>query len=162
MPKKMNLKVGRKMNVKTQEIYSEVYSILNLLGDNYVSRLPISLLNIIKETKLDTYNPQYEATISLEKQNIKRETIALIALLHLNYWCDSDEEKEQLRLLFKNNEERYQAEIREKYNPDNIFKKNNLEQVAEEIIENETAMIQYKESIFKKLINRIKAIFCKY
>ena len=42
----------------------------------------------------------------------------MIALFHLNYWCNSNEEKEQLKQLFKNNEEKHQAEMREKYNPD--------------------------------------------
>lgn len=37
------------MNVQTQEIYSEVYSILNLLGESYINKLPISLFNMIKQ-----------------------------------------------------------------------------------------------------------------
>lgn len=31
------------MNVATQEMYSEVYSILNLLGNSYIAKLPKSL-----------------------------------------------------------------------------------------------------------------------
>ena len=146
------------MNVQTQEIYSEVYSILNLLGESYIKKLPVSLFNMIKEKKRQDYNPKYDSEINLEQQSIKRETLSMIALFHLNYWCNSDEEKNELKTLFKTNEEKHQAEIREKYNPDNLFKKRSLQQ-EESSITNEVAMVEYKEPLFKKIINRIKSIF---
>ena len=145
------------MNVQTHEIYSEVYSILNLLGESYIKKLPVSLFNMIKEEKKQDYNPKYDSKINLEQQNIKRETLSMIALFHLNYWCDSDEEKNKLRTLFKTNEERHQAEIREKYNPDNMFKKHNLQQ-EKSVITHEVAMVEYKEPLFKRFINKIKNI----
>lgn len=146
------------MNVQTQEIYSEVYSILNLLGESYIKKLPVSLFNMIKEEKRQDYNPKYDSEINLEQQSIKRETLSIIALFHLNYWCNSDEEKNELRTLFKTNEKKHQAEIREKYNPDNLFKKHSLQQ-EESTITNEVAMVEYKEPLFKRIINKIKIIF---
>ena len=150
------------MNVQTQEIYSEVYSILNLLGESYIKKLPISLVNMIKEERKQDYNPKYDLTINLEQQNIKRDSLSMIALFHLNYWCNSDEEKNELKKLFKTNEEKHQAEIREKYNPDNLFKKHNTESVAKNVEENKIAMVEYKDSIFKRFINKIKGIFRKH
>lgn len=148
------------MNVQTREIYSEVYSILNLLGESYIKKLPVSLFNMIKEERKQDYNPKYDSTINLEQQNIKRDSLSMIALFHLNYWCDSDEEKNELKKLFKTNEEKHQAEIREKYNPDNLFKKRTEEIKTEEnTTENAVAMVEYKESIFKRFINKIKSIF---
>lgn len=148
------------MNVQTQEIYSEVYSILNLLGESYIDKLPVSLFNMIKEERKQDYNPKYDSTINLEQQNIKRDSLSMIALFHLNYWCNSDEEKNELKKLFKTNEEKHQAEIREKYNPDNLFKKRTEEIKTEEnTTENAVAMVEYKESIFKRFINKIKSIF---
>ena len=146
------------MNVQTQEIYSEVYSILNLLGESYIKKLPVSLFNMIKEEKRQDYNPKYDSEINLEQQSIKRETLSMIALFHLNYWCNSDEEKNELKTLLKTNEEKHQAEIREKYNPDNLFKKRSLQQ-EESTITNEVAMVEYKEPLFKIIINKIKKIF---
>jgi hypothetical protein len=141
------------VGVNTKEIYSEVYSILDLLGDKYIKRLPKNLYNLIKNEKLNTYNPKYDITIPLYKQNIKKDSLSMIALFHLNYWCESDEDKEELREIFGKNEKCYQEEIREKYNPDNIFKK------KEQSKENDVAMIEYKESIITKIINRIKKFF---
>ncbi|MFR7634403.1 MAG: hypothetical protein ACLU07_01835 [Lachnospirales bacterium] len=147
------------MNVGTQEMYSEVYSILNLLGSSYITKLPKSLFKMIEEEKSSTYNLQYSEDQSLSEQNIKRESLSMIALFHLNYWCNSDEEKEQLKQLLKNNEEKHQAEIREKYNPDNLFKNNKQETIQEaNVNSNNLAIVEYKESILKKFINKIKSL----
>ena len=141
------------VGVNIKEIYSEVYSILDLLGDKYIKRLPKNLYNLIKNEKLNTYNPKYDISIPLDEQNIKKDSLSMSALFHLNYWCESDIDKKELREIFDKNEKCYQEEIREKYNPDNIFKKN------EQPKENAVAMIEYKESIMTKIINKIKKIF---
>ena len=148
------------MNIKTKEIYSEVYQVLNLLGSEYIDRLPDSLFNMLKEKRDINYTPQYTEDIPLNKQNIKKEAISIIVLLYLNYWCEDANEQSELKQTLKNNEDRFQEEIRNKYNPNNIFKKDNQEQKREEnIIENSISMIPYRETIFKKIINKIKSIF---
>lgn len=148
------------MNVQTQKIYSEVYSVLNLLGENYIKKLPTSLFNMIKEEKGEDYNPEYDSKISLEQQNIRRETLSMIALFHLNYWCSSDEEKNELKTLFKNNEEKHQAEIREKYNPDNLLKNKNQTTIQQShVIQNNVALVPVKENFITKLIKKLKNIF---
>ena len=46
------------------------------------------------------------------------------------------------------------------YNPDNIFKNRNHSTQNEKNIENEpVALIEYKENIFKKIINKILEFF---
>lgn len=148
------------MNIKTKETYSELYQILNLLGNEYIGKLPNSLFNMLKEKRDINYNPQYTVDKPLNKQNVKKETISIIALLHLNYWCENENEKFEIKQILKNNEDRYQEELRKRYNPDDIFKKQNKDKnITDNVISNETAMIEYKESIFKKFINKIKSIF---
>ena len=58
------------MNIKTKEIYSEVYQVLNLLGNEYIDKLPNRLFNLLKEKRNVNYNPQYTEDIPLNKQNI--------------------------------------------------------------------------------------------
>ena len=85
----------------------------------------------------------------------------MIALFHLNYWCETDEDKNKLRDIFKNNEVKYQEKLKEKYNTDNIFKK--IEQkttvIQDEQTINQTAMVEFKESIFNKIKNWFKKLF---
>ena len=99
------------MDIKTKETYSEVYSILNLLGESYITKLPKSLYNMILEEKSNEYNPQYSSSIALEQQNIKKEALSMIALFHLNYWCNSQEEKGGLKALIKNNRRKTSSRI---------------------------------------------------
>ena len=150
------------MDINIQETYSEVYCILNMLGENYIKRLPNSLYKIIRDSKSSTYNPQYSKEKSLNEQNIKRESLSMIALFHLNYWCNSNEEKEQLKQLFKSNEEKHQAEIREKYNPDNLFKNKEKDNKSSNMNEENLQMIEYKKPNFiKRLLGKIAKLFRK-
>lgn len=148
------------MDIKTRETYSEVYSILNMLGETYIIKIPSKLYQMIKEEKLNEYNPKYDSTLALEQPNIKNETLSMIALFHLNYWCDSQEEKQELKDLFNENEIKYQEELKEKYSPDNLFKKYK-EEVAKDTqtTTNEVAIVKYKENVFKKIINKILSLF---
>lgn len=148
------------MNIQRKEMYSEVYSVLNLLGEKYIKKLPISLINMIKDERKKEYNPRYDLKINLAEQNIKRESLSMIALLHLNYWCESEEEKDSLKELLKNNEERHQIEIREKYNPDNLFenrtkKENNLNEEEK----GQIMIVPIKENFFTRVIKKLKKIF---
>ena len=45
------------MNIKTKEIYSEVYQVLKLLGNEYIDKLPKSLFNMLEEKRDIHYNP---------------------------------------------------------------------------------------------------------
>ena len=143
------------MDLKTKEIYTEVYEILILLGDNFINKLPNKLFDLIKNEKLDSYNPKYDINIPLENQTIKEESIGMLALFYLNYWCNSEEEKQELKHKFQENEDKYQEELKEKYNYDNLFKNRKIEKTKDE----ETSMVIYKKSIIKKIINEIKKIF---
>ena len=143
------------MNIKTKEIYSEVYQILNLLGNDYIDKLPTSLINMLREKREVNYNPEYTDDIPLNEQNIKKETMSIIALLYLNYWCEDENEKLEVKQILKSNEDNYQLELREKYNPDNIFKvkvKKNIEE------ENLPVLIKDNTNFFTKLIKKLIAI----
>ena len=146
------------MDNKEKQIYSEVYSILNLLGKSYIDRLPNKLYEMIKEQRDLNYTPSYNLDLKFDKQNIKRETLSMIALFHLNYWCDTQEEKDKLQKLFNKNEQKYQTYIKENYDVNNAFKRRNLEN-EENIQKSDSNITVYKESIFKILINKFKSIF---
>ena len=147
------------MDIKTKDIYSEVYQILNMLGNDYIDKLPTSLYNMLKEKRNIDYNPKYIIDTPLNEQNIKKESISVVALLHLNYWCEDEEEKLELKKILKDNEDKHQQELREKYNPDDIFEKNRKEKSIEFVRETEVALVEYKETVIKRIINKIKKIF---
>lgn len=138
--------------------YSEVYEILNLLEDEYKNRVPEKVIEFFERERDEKYNPIIEIGVPLDKQNLKRETMVLLAILNMNYWCDNEDEKQEMLNSFNENEaskKLKEKELAEKYNPDNLFKKNEIHEVIEEV-----AMVEYKEPNFiQKIISKIKSLF---
>lgn len=98
-----------------------------------------------------TYIKNITPNIPIKEQNLKEETLALIAMLNLQYWCEDENEKEKLKNIYNENEIRHQEELKEKYNPDNFFK-NKIKTNVEGIEHEQTDMVQYrKENIFSKI-----------
>ena len=60
------------MNINTKETYSEVYEILNLLGNDYITKLPKSLYAMIQEKRDINYNPKYDLTIPLINKMLEK------------------------------------------------------------------------------------------
>ena len=137
--------------------YAEIDEILNLLEDNYRERVPKKVIDFFKEEKMKDYHPEIDIEKPLIEQNLKRETIVLLAILNLNYWCENEEEKQRfLNELDKNEEEK--KELEEKYNPDNLFKK---EKQIKILKEENTSLIEYKKTnmlkrVFEKIMNFFK------
>jgi len=137
---------------------SEVYSILSELGNEYIDKIPEKLFDLIKENRNLNYIPNYDFNKDLENQ-ISDETVDFIAYLNIQYWCNEAEGRELIEK-YKENEEKYQVELREKYNPDNIFK-NNYKPIIQqsEQIPQERALTEVHEGIFSKFIRKLKTIF---
>lgn len=145
------------MENTVKDIYSEVYAILNMLGKEYINKLPNDIYNIIKEEKSTEYNPVYETTVALDKQDVKKETISIIAFLHLNYWCN-EEEKIKLRELFDENEDKYQEEQEVEQEDEEIQDDNNEIEIGKEFL----SMIVYKEENFaQRIFNKIRKLFSR-
>ena len=145
--------------MKNNEIaYAEVDTILSLMDEKYVNRIPKKLREMFKKGKCTEYKSNIDPKKSLNEQNLQRETLVILATLGLNYWCESEEEKQKLIKAYSENENKNEAEIREKYKPDNIFNNNTLNKEKTEN-QKEMQMIEYKDGFFKKLWNKIKSLF---
>jgi len=151
------------MDKKTKEVFSEVYAFLEIIGEEYIEKIPKKIINEIEKQKSDEYKPIYSSEIAIENQNLQKETLSIIAILDLNYWS-SPNEKIKIREKINKNEKKHQLELREKYNPDDLFKnkKNNEKQelIQKLTTNNVNSMIIYnKEGFAKSIINRIKNFF---
>lgn len=142
--------------------YSEVYEIINLMSYDLRSKIPSKFINLIMTQKDENYIPQIARNIPLEEQNLREETISILAYLKLNCFCDNEEKKQFMKML-NENERKYQEELRDKYNPDDLFKKDNVEQyenTKREVTNQDMQMIRYqKESFFVKIFNKLKNFF---
>ena len=80
------------VNMKYENAFSEVYSIINILDEKLRYRIPNEIYNMIKYKMNENYIFQFDNNKSIDKQNISNEAKSIIALLYKNYMC-SDEEK---------------------------------------------------------------------
>jgi hypothetical protein len=136
--------------------YSEVLAIINLMEEKYKNKIPNSVLQIFKDEKKENYNPVINIEESFLNQNLQRETLVILAILNLNYWCENEQEKIDLLKEYAENDKIKEEKLRKMYNPDNMFKNKNTERISEN--ENKQ-LIEYKENMFKKIWNKIKIFF---
>mgnify|MGYP004545574215 CR=1 FL=1 len=146
------------MKQSTMEAYAEVDTILNFMDKEYISEIPEKLRNMFREKKAKDYIKNIVPSKPLEEQELKDETLSILAVLNYNYWCKDESEKEKLLKLYADNEKKYQEILQQKFNQDEIFKKNKEENQTKDAI-NQMQMIEYKEPFIKRLINKIKSFF---
>lgn len=146
------------LSINTRKAYSEIDEFLGLLSEGQRNKIPKKLREFFKEEKDDNYVKGINSTEPIKNQNLKEETLGIIALLNLQYWCEDENEKQRLKEVYAKNEENYQKILQEEYNLDNLFKKHNSQQ-EENIITKEVFMVEYKEPFLKRIFNKIKRIF---
>ena len=145
------------VSLTTRQAYSEIDEFLRLLTEEQREKIPRKLREFFREEKDSTYIKGIRVDIPVSQQNFKEETLAIIALLNLQYWCQDESEKQRLKSIYASNEKMYKEMLQVKFNPDDIFKKRNMHK--EDEITDETSsvkMIEYKEPIIKRIINKIK------
>ncbi len=90
------------MNQK--QVYSEVYAVLCALNDEYLIKTPQKILDKINNERDRDYRFHIDENIPLTEQNLSKEAIAMLAALKLDYWCETQEEKNELEQLLKTND----------------------------------------------------------
>lgn len=131
--------------------FYEISEILKIMPMEYNKKLPERLKKLINEEKISN-GFIYNKDKTLDKQDMLHDTKVFLSVLYRTYWC-LDEKRKELETEDINI-------LKEKYNPDNIFKSHNeVKKKDEEDNTNEVALIEYKETILKKIINKIKDIF---
>lgn len=137
------------VSTNTREAYSEIDEFLELLSEEQRNKIPQKLREFFKEEKALDYRKGINSKIPIKNQNLKEETLGIIALLNLQYWCEDENEKQRLKEVYAKNEKAYQEILQADFNADDIFKKKTLEQPES------TQIVKYKEPIIKRIFNKI-------
>lgn len=149
------------MNNMNSEIYVDISVIISMMPTEMKSKISNNFINFIENNKSNNYISNINPKIPLKEQNIRKETKEMMGIIYRDYLCN---DKERINLLQqeKRELEKLETEKREIYNPDNIFNRNNLKENDNmNDIKNEVAMVEYKETFFRKFIKKIKNIFHK-
>lgn len=142
------------------EAFVEVLAILDNTPIEEKNSIPEKFMNFLKENASKTYKIAFDKNKQIEELTLKKETKAMLSVIYYNYLCPKDQKEEYIEIL-NNNQTKFEEELREKYNPDNIFKNNTTAEPVQQQKAETVAMTEYKESFFTKIINKIKAIFHK-
>lgn len=139
------------------KVFSEVYVILSQLEEKSLKKIPEKIFNRIKENaKLEV--DYIDKNVPLEEINLMDETREFLAIISYYYFCD-EEERQKWDEILNENERKYQEKLKQKYNPEEIFK------IKEEFVNKENQknieldLIEYKEKFVVRLINKIKQFF---
>ena len=138
-------------NERMAKAYTETLIILSWVGKEYRDKIPEKFIKFLEENKDKNYVPKINPISLLENQNILEETANVLALIKLNYWCESEEEKKELISLLKENDNKKQKELQEKFD---VYKKFEEKNKIEPTTSKET-----KENIIIRLFKKIQSWF---
>lgn len=131
--------------------YVEVLEILKHIPKEDYIKIPEEKIEFYKNNMdknyIYIYNPIMPKTL--------RNTDAILINLYKNYIAKEDE-KQKINQILKLNEMKEEQEKQKKFRPNNIFN-NHVEN--ENINENTILVVEHKETMLKKIINKIKRIF---
>lgn len=135
--------------------YTELLEILKYLPKEEYNKIPKEKIEFYEKNKDVNYDYIYDISKSLNEQKISRKTNALILLLYKEYFS-TPEINQKIDSILKQNEEKHQAEIREKYNPDNLFNNNINIQNSENNNSENMMIVPEQENIIRRIISWIK------
>ena len=132
--------------------YSEVFEVLSNMDKSIVMKIPLEILEIIKNNRNLDYVSKIDKNDLFNLNNLSEDAINVLAWLDVNYWI-TDEKKEKINEYLKNNNEKVRFDGFPKFNQEkNANNKTVIEDVQVKI---------YKENIIVKIINGIKKLFNK-
>lgn len=150
------------MNKINSEIYVDISVIISMMPKEMKSKISNSFINFIENNKSKNYVSNINPKVPLREQYIRKETKEMLGIIYRDYLCNAEE---RINLIHqeKRELEEIETEKREKYNLDNIFKKNNInENDKGKSNKTEVSIVEYKESIIKRIIIKIKKLFHIY
>ncbi len=135
--------------------YKEIYEILRIFPRELVDKVPKEKMEFFYNNMDKNY--QYEITKeTFSETTMLEETVAIFTILFRDYWS-TDEQREKILNFQKQAEAQIEKENAQKYNPDNLFKKQNTrENIRNNEVNEEISLIESRETPFKKIVNFIK------
>ena len=141
------------------EAITETLDILKHTRKEDVDKISSKFMDFLNANASKTYKPELDHTKKIKDMQLKRKTKAILAIIYKKFWCNS-EKQEQFNRVLKENEIKRENELREKYNPDDIFKnRNKIELQEEEQSEKTRMIIVQQEKWYQKIFNLIKNLF---
>lgn len=79
--------------MEKEKIYAELTFILEQIPSSYIKVIPQKLIDKFKNNMSIQWYNRFDKDKVFYKQDIKRETLLMLAFLYYKYWCENDEMK---------------------------------------------------------------------
>ncbi len=135
------------VSFKSKNTYSEVFELLKYVDRNDLDKIPIDILNAIKDNRNKDYEPKID--FSNLKNCISDEAAALYVGLCKKYIVQDKSEIQGINKVL------YENEIKKNAKTDYAV----FHTEDESKNESTESLVVYKESSIRKIINRLKSIF---
>ena len=150
------------MKQEYNEAFTEVNEIIKMMPDELVNKIPSKFREMLEDERDKEYNPKIQEP--LEECKLKNETIIILGLIYRDFLCSQDEKRRLQEKDARELQEIQKAiedEIRQKYNPDDLFKKKNGNNNEHQNFEETAIAVAQKEKWYKMIFNIIKGLFSK-
>lgn len=132
-----------KYNYSRECLYKDTYTIIEMMDEEMRQKINYKFIEFLRDNKDDEFAGTVNKSIPLKEQKLLEEIKIMLSLIYINYFSEDKE------AILKEEE----AKIEQFYNR-NIFEK------RKEKVE-EKSMIEYKENLFNRIINKIKRLLKK-
>lgn len=144
-----------------KQAHVELYEIIKNITEKERLKIPEAFISNLVKNSDDSYIFQYDKSKNILEQNLMNETKALLIQMYIKYIAPEEEKelwKDYNRICLNDIEK----EKNNKYNYENLFKDQyNSVKPINKTVTNELSLVEYKESILKKIWNKILSIFKK-
>lgn len=144
-----------------EEAYAEVIEVLNYIPMNEYKKIPKKYIVFMEENCSENSSFIYNIALPFEKQNISDTAKNILGMIFRLFVIEQSKKNE---LNNKEQKKKKQEELEKyiKYNPDNLFKdKKETSKTIEETRSKKVDLVEYNESLLKKIWNKIISILKK-
>ena len=151
-------------NVELQIASTEVLEVLpNLIKEDY-EKIPKKFIEFLKEHENEKYKKEFDFSKPLEELGLNKNSLLVLGVIYRMFLASESEKEDFDRMLIENELDEEKTK-KERFSPDNIFKKRqSFEDVIEEIKsieENKGDLLDKNRNWFEKLLGKIRNLFRK-
>ena len=139
---------------KYKNAYTEVYEIIKQLDEEEYNQIPSEVITAIRENRNTEYEFELDEELELKEQELLPETKAILFNIFRDY-LSTPEQKEKIIKMQVEERRKNEQNKSEQYNSDLFASKKKVQDIREE----HTELIEYKENILKRIFNKIRQFF---
>lgn len=146
------------VSINYANAYKEVLVVINNLVKEDYNKIPKEYIEFLSANCNNSYEFEYDKTKTFKEQNLLDDSKYILFGLFEKYGA-TEKQKDKIKNYKNNFYNKLEEERLEKYNPNALFKNRHQIEDTQNNTPSNTNLVIYKESIFKKFINKMKSIF---